>query len=55
MHCHYHRGQNASGLKELGGRLPLTDLIVWYWKDGLPRSRIHMFANRRGPRDRRQS
>ncbi len=32
MHSHYHRGQNASRLKELGGQPPLTDLIVWYWK-----------------------
>lgn len=32
MHSHYHRGQNASRLRELGGEPPLTDLIVWYWK-----------------------
>jgi uncharacterized damage-inducible protein DinB len=36
MHSHYHRGQNATRLRELGGRPPLTDLIVWYWK-GRPR------------------
>jgi uncharacterized damage-inducible protein DinB len=33
MHSHYHRGQNAARLRELGGEPPLTDLIVWYWKD----------------------
>ena len=32
MHSHYHRGQNATRLRELGGAPPLTDLIVWYWK-----------------------
>jgi uncharacterized damage-inducible protein DinB len=32
MHSHYHRGQNATRLRELGGVPPLTDLIVWYWK-----------------------
>lgn len=32
MHSHYHRGQNAARLKELGGTPPLTDLIAWYWK-----------------------
>jgi uncharacterized damage-inducible protein DinB len=32
MHSHYHRGQNATRLRELGGDPPLTDLIVWYWK-----------------------
>jgi uncharacterized damage-inducible protein DinB len=32
MHGHYHRGQNATRLRELGGEPPLTDLIVWYWK-----------------------
>jgi uncharacterized damage-inducible protein DinB len=36
MHSHYHRGQNATRLRELGGHPPLTDLIVWYWK-GRPR------------------
>ena len=33
MHSHYHRAQNATRLRELGGEPPLTDLIVWYWKD----------------------
>ncbi len=32
MHSHYHRAQNASRLRELGGEPPMTDLIVWYWK-----------------------
>jgi uncharacterized damage-inducible protein DinB len=32
MHSHYHRGQNATRLRELGAEPPLTDLIVWYWK-----------------------
>ena len=36
MHGHYHRGQNATRLRELGGSPPATDLIVWYWK-GRPR------------------
>jgi len=33
MHSHYHRAQNASRLRELGAQPPLTDLIVWYWKE----------------------
>jgi uncharacterized damage-inducible protein DinB len=32
MHSHYHRGQNAARLRELGGEPPLTDMIVWWWK-----------------------
>ena len=32
MHSHYHRGQNATRLRELGGVPPATDLVVWYWK-----------------------
>jgi uncharacterized damage-inducible protein DinB len=32
MHSHYHRGQNASRLRELGGEPPATDLIYWQWK-----------------------
>lgn len=31
MHSHYHRGQNATRLRELGAEPPLTDLIAWYW------------------------
>jgi uncharacterized damage-inducible protein DinB len=38
-HSHYHRGQNATRLRELGGTPPLTDLIVWYWK-GRPPARL---------------
>jgi uncharacterized damage-inducible protein DinB len=38
MHSHYHRGQNATRLRELGGEPPMTDLIVWYWK-GRPAAR----------------
>jgi uncharacterized damage-inducible protein DinB len=36
MHSHYHRGQNATRLRELGGEPPFTDLIVWYWKGRPP-------------------
>jgi len=32
MHSHYHRAQNATRLRLLGGEPPGTDLIVWYWK-----------------------
>lgn len=32
MHSQYHRGQNATRMRELGGEPPLTDLIAWYWK-----------------------
>jgi len=32
MHSHYHRGQNAVILRELGGEPPTIDLIVWLWK-----------------------
>jgi uncharacterized damage-inducible protein DinB len=32
MHSHYHRGQNATRLRELGGEPPTTDFIVWLWK-----------------------
>jgi uncharacterized damage-inducible protein DinB len=32
MHSHYHRGQNATRLRELGGAPPQTDLVVWYWQ-----------------------
>ncbi len=31
-HSHYHRGQNATRLRELGGSPPVTDLILWYSK-----------------------
>ena len=32
MHSHYHRGQNATRLRELGGDPPGTDLITWIGK-----------------------
>ena len=32
MHSQWHRGQNATRLRELGGDPPTLDLIVWYWK-----------------------
>ena len=31
-HSHYHRGQNATRLRELGGSPPLTDYIAWAMK-----------------------
>jgi uncharacterized damage-inducible protein DinB len=36
MHSQYHRGQNATRLKELGGEPPLCDLIIWWWKGRPP-------------------
>ena len=36
MHSHYHRGQNATRLRELGAEPPLSDLIVWWWKGRPP-------------------
>lgn len=38
MHSHYHRGQNATRLRELGGVPPLTDFIIWL-RDGQPAAR----------------
>jgi uncharacterized damage-inducible protein DinB len=38
MHSHYHRGQNATRLRELGGVPPMTDFIVWLGK-GQPAAR----------------
>lgn len=38
MHSHYHRGQNATRLRELGGTPPMIDFIVWL-KDGQPPAR----------------
>jgi uncharacterized damage-inducible protein DinB len=35
MHTHYHRGQNATRLRDLGGVPPGTDFIVWL-RDGKP-------------------
>jgi len=31
MHTHYHRGQVATRIRELGGTPPLTDFIAWVW------------------------
>jgi uncharacterized damage-inducible protein DinB len=38
MHSHYHRGQNATRLRELGGAPPLTDFIIWL-RGGQPAAR----------------
>ena len=38
MHSHYHRGQNSTRLRELGGGPPGSDLITWIWK-GRPAAR----------------
>ncbi len=38
MHSQWHRGQNATRLRELGGEPPMIDLIIWYWK-GRPAAR----------------
>jgi uncharacterized damage-inducible protein DinB len=38
MHSHWHRGQNATRLRELGGEPPPTDFIVWL-RDGQPAAR----------------
>jgi uncharacterized damage-inducible protein DinB len=32
MHSHYHRGQNATRMRELGVAPPGTDFIVWLWQ-----------------------
>jgi uncharacterized damage-inducible protein DinB len=39
MHSQWHRGQNATRLRELGVEPPRVDLIVWYWK-GRPSTRL---------------
>ncbi len=36
MHSHYHRGQNATRLRELGGVPPTTDFIVWLKQEKPP-------------------
>jgi uncharacterized damage-inducible protein DinB len=38
MHSHYHRGQNATRLRELGGVPPGTDFIEWL-RQGQPEAR----------------
>ena len=35
-HSQWHRGQNATRLRELGGEPPAVDLIIWYLKDRPP-------------------
>jgi uncharacterized damage-inducible protein DinB len=35
-HSQWHRGQNATRLRELGGEPPTVDLIVWYLKGRPP-------------------
>ena len=37
MHSQYHRGQNATRLRELGGTPPTTDFVLWIWK-GRPKA-----------------
>jgi uncharacterized damage-inducible protein DinB len=32
MHSQWHRGQNATRMRELGATPPTVDLIVWYWR-----------------------
>jgi uncharacterized damage-inducible protein DinB len=29
-HSHHHRGQNASRMRQLGAKPPMTDFIIWY-------------------------
>ena len=36
MHSQYHRGQNATRLRELGGSPPITDYILWLYKSKPP-------------------
>lgn len=36
MHSHYHRGQNATRLRELGATPPATDFIMWLHKGQPP-------------------
>jgi uncharacterized damage-inducible protein DinB len=38
MHSHYHRGQNATRFRELGGVPPITDFIIWL-RNGQPAAR----------------
>jgi uncharacterized damage-inducible protein DinB len=38
MHSHYHRAQNATRLRELGGEPPTTDYILWLL-NGKPEAR----------------
>jgi uncharacterized damage-inducible protein DinB/GNAT superfamily N-acetyltransferase len=52
MHSHYHRGQNATRFRELGGEPPGTDLITWIWK-GRPAPRWPPHEPAVAPRARR--
>ena len=36
LHSQWHRGQNATRLRELGGEPPTLDLIIWYANDRPP-------------------
>ncbi len=35
MHSQYHRGQNATKLREAGGTPPTLDFVLWIWKGRL--------------------
>jgi uncharacterized damage-inducible protein DinB len=37
MHSQYHRGQNATSLREVGGTPPTVDFVLWIWK-GRPKA-----------------
>jgi uncharacterized damage-inducible protein DinB len=37
MHSQYHRGQNATKLREAGGTPPTLDFVLWLWK-GRPKA-----------------
>ena len=37
MHSQYHRGQNATRLREAGGTPPTLDFVLWIWK-GRPKA-----------------
>lgn len=45
MHSHYHRAQNATRLRELGGEPPLTDYIAWVWQ-GRPAPEFQAYERR---------
>lgn len=37
MHSQYHRGQNATRLRDVGGTPPTIDFVLWIWK-GRPKA-----------------
>ena len=37
MHSQYHRGQNATRLREAGGNPPTLDFVLWIWR-GRPKA-----------------